>query len=197
MQPNEPEKLRLMGNEIFKTCSDDLPESIFKERVFKCIKFYDNSKNISLNKDDFLKSSKNITLSYLKLVKRWKNNIKNDVYFEEFYYYSKECFKNLELWLKFSKTEGRSNILEKGKGIFDDVKEVIYDYRGIEFEEKMKRLIKLEEIITWEHPEFNSFISAAISRLFFNKGVLVFEGGNYIYSNSLFHNSLEFLLKAL
>lgn len=195
---SESEKFREEANNIYKSCTDNLNATIIKDRLYKAINLYESARKSTQDKDEYFKNSKNIFLSYLKLINKWKNNInENSSLFEECFYFSKQCLINFIQSFKFSQVSVRSDLISKISEVLHIIYEIINNFSKIDFDERMGRLLILKDLLGFEFEEVSSILKVIIARSYFNHGINLFEKGKVQASNSLFHNSLEFSLHVL
>lgn len=189
------EKLRLDGNAIFKSCGDDLENIIFKERLMKAINFYEKSKSITYIQADKLKCFKNITLSYLKLLNRWKTIIENEKSLEECFFFCSQAINNYSYWHICIDQSQVTEVDKMGKEIINDIFDALSPIA--DFEEKAKRLQKIYTGIFEKNFYLKALFSYNLSRLYFNKGIQLFLVDNFTRANSLFNTGKELIMNCL
>lgn len=193
---SEPNIIRNQGNEIYKTCSLDLPLTILKERVYKCVNLYEISERLSLEQDEKFKSNKNLALAYLKILQKLSLVYENK-HFDEFFYFMSESLKRYMSALKFGKIEIQNDLSEKIIDLVISYINKVNSCQETKNEDFIIKLIKIKDIVTWNYPKIQFHIFITIIKKYLRRGIEDYDDRFYVKANSKFENCLEFTREAL
>jgi hypothetical protein len=189
--------VRNKGNEIFQSCKPELQYTIMRERIFKCINLYEDSIKISFELEEKFKASKNIALSYLKLVNK-VISLYEPKYFDDLFFLYFQCVKSFVSTLKLSKNDIKKELTDKLKSVINLYTNCVNTSKDLKNEEIVrKNLFKIKDIISWNHPDAMVLLYIGICKKYLADGINEYDQNKYIKASSSLNNCLEFTREAV
>ena len=197
---NKSEKLRVKGNLIFKSISENLDSYSYNTKMFEAINLYEESLKYSNNQDDCFKAFKNIVISKTKMFNKTKSKILD---MKNFQYLNYICEELLESYLSF---------LKQCRSFFDNLQflsqiknlqEILFNYLNSsnepyhKYETLIKFWQKLNNKISWDYPNLKIILLYQIIKKYFSEGIFYYQKESYVKSQGLFMNSLQLTKETL